>query len=367
MSTPSESTPSGSTPSESAPTEGRLLTYVDALAEATAQAMELDPDVFVFGLDVDDHKAIQGSTRGLLERFGPERVFTTPLSEDAMTGVAVGAAMAGMRPVHVHIRNDFLMLCMNQLVNIAAKAHSMYGGKVTVPMVVRSMIGKSWGQGAQHSQALHAMFMHVPGLKVVMPSNAYDAKGCLIQAIRDDNPVVFIEHRLLYFTDAPVPEEPYAVPFGRARVCAEGDAVTVVAISNMVMECLRARELLAETGIAVEVIDPISLVPLDIDTIVASVRRTRRLLVADNAWTNCGASAEIVARVAEQVPGAVVRRMGFAPVACPTTPWLERDFYPNPSTIASTLHDMINGPGAGWTPDPERAKLAYQVRFRGPF
>jgi len=162
----------------------RLLTYVDALREAVAQEMQRDPSVFVFGLDVDDHKAIQGSTRGLLERFGPERVMGTPLSEEAMTGVAIGAAMAGLRPIHVHIRMDFLLLCMNQLINIAAKARYMYGGQVAVPLVVRSMIGKSWGQGAQHSQGLHSLFMHVPGLKVVAPADAYMAKGCMIAAIR---------------------------------------------------------------------------------------------------------------------------------------------------------------------------------------
>jgi transketolase C-terminal domain/subunit len=166
----------------------RMLSYVDALREAVSQEMARDERVFVMGLDVDDHKGIQGSTRGLVDRFGPDRVFTTPLSEDAMTGVAIGAAMAGMRPIHVHIRMDFLMLCMNQLINMAAKSHYMYGGQVKVPMVVRSMIGKSWGQGAQHSQGLHAMFMHVPGLKVAAPSNAHDAKGALIAAIRDDNP-----------------------------------------------------------------------------------------------------------------------------------------------------------------------------------
>ena len=355
----------------STPTETqRILRYVDALREGTAQEMERDGRVFVFGLDVDDHKAIQGSTRGLLEQFGPGRIFNTPLSEDAMTGVAIGAAMTGMRPIHVHIRNDFMMLAMNQLVNIAAKAHYMYGGKVKVPLVVRSMIGKSWGQGAQHSQALHAMFMHVPGLKVVMPSNAYDAKGCLIEAIRDDNPVVFIEHRLLYFTEAYVPEAPFTVPFGQARVCGQGDAVTVVGISNMVLECLRARELLAEAGIDCEVIDPISLVPLDIDTILASARRTRRLLVVDNAWINCGAGAEIVARVMEAAgprAGIEVRRMGFAPTTCPTSPWLEAGFYPNPATIARSIHAMVTGADTGWTPDPERAKLAYQTQFRGPF
>jgi pyruvate/2-oxoglutarate/acetoin dehydrogenase E1 component len=348
----------------------RLLTYVDALREAAAQEMRRDPSVFVFGLDTDDHKAIQGSTRGLLAEFGPDRVFGTPLSEDAMTGVAIGAAMAGMRPVHVHIRMDFMMLCMNQLINIAAKSHYMYGGQVKVPLVVRSMIGKSWGQGAQHSQGLHAMFMHVPGLKVVAPSNAHDAKGCLIAAIRDDNPVIFVEHRLLYSTDAFVPEEPFEVPFGHARVCTQGDDITIVGISNMLVECLRARELLAEIGIEAEVIDPISLIPLDIETIARSVRRTGRLLVVDNAWTCCGASAEIVAAVIEGAqPGQPIqaRRMGYAPTTCPTTPVLEREFYPDPAKIAEAVHAMVRPQAPPWKPDPDKAKLVYQTTFRGPF
>jgi pyruvate/2-oxoglutarate/acetoin dehydrogenase E1 component len=348
----------------------RLLTYVDALREAVAQEMRLDPQVFVFGLDVDDHKAIQGSTRGLVQEFGAERVFGTPLSEDAMTGVAIGAAMAGMRPIHVHIRMDFLMLCMNQLVNIAAKSRYMYDGQVKVPLVVRSMIGKSWGQGAQHSQGLHAMFMHVPGLKVVAPSNAYDAKGCLIAAIRDDNPVIFVEHRLLYSTDAFVPEESFEVPFGKARVCTQGDDITVVGISNMLVECLRAHEILADAGIAAEVIDPISLLPLDIDTIVQSVHRTGRLLVVDNAWTSCGASAEIVAAVVERAQNDKpirVRRMGYAATTCPTTPVLEQAYYPDPVKIAQQAHEMVRPGAPPWQPDPERAKLAYQIKFRGPF
>jgi acetoin:2,6-dichlorophenolindophenol oxidoreductase subunit beta len=348
----------------------RSLRYVDALREGVAQEMERDERVFVFGLDVDDHKAIQGSTRGLLERFGPERVFTTPLSEDAMTGVAIGAAVAGLRPVHVHIRMDFLMLCMNQLINIAAKSHYMYGGTVKVPLVVRSIIGKSWGQGAQHSQALYSMFMHVPGLKVVAPSNAYDVKGCIATAIRDDNPVIFVEHRLLYFTEAFVPEEPYTVPFGRARVLAEGGDLTLVGISNMAMECLRAQELLAEQGIHAEVIDPVSLVPLDMETILTSSAKTRRLLIVDNAWTAAGASAEIAARAAESEVmrgGMQIQRMGFAPTTCPTSPWLEQHFYPNPSSIAVAAHRMVRPDGKAWVPDPQKAALTYQLQFRGPF
>lgn len=354
-----------STPSE----PHRVLSYVDALCEAVEQEMERDSSVFLFGLDVDDHKAIQGSTRGLQARFGPSRVFNTPLSEDAMTGVAIGAAMAGMRPIHVHIRMDFLMLCMNQLVNIAAKAHYMYGGQVRVPMVVRSMIGKSWGQGAQHSQGLYSMFMHVPGLKVVVPSNAYDAKGGLIAAIRDDNPVIFVEHRLLYGTKTHVPADPFAIEIGRARICSRGDDITIVGISNMVVEALHARDLVREVGINPEVIDPVSLIPLDIDTIFEFALRTRRLLVIDNGWTACGAGAEIITQVIERagsVAGIQMRRLGFAPTACPTTPALERLFYPNPSTIASAINEMVGGPG-GWSPDPDRVNLGQKEQFRGPF
>ncbi|MBT5658934.1 MAG: alpha-ketoacid dehydrogenase subunit beta [Rhodospirillaceae bacterium] len=348
----------------------RSLSYVDGLREAAAQEMARDPRVFVFGLDVDDHKAIQGSTRGLAEEFGPDRVFGTPLSEDAMTGVAIGCAMAGMRPIHVHIRMDFLMLCMNQLVNIAAKSHYMYGGQVKVPLVVRSMIGKSWGQGAQHSQGLHSMFMHVPGLKVVAPSNAYDAKGCLIAAIRDDNPVIFVEHRLLYYTEAPVSEELFTVEFGKARICKPGKDITIVGISNMLMECMRAQEILEDAGISAEIIDPISLIPLDAETIAKSVARTGRLLVVDNSWTPCGASAEIVSQVCESLGAAQtlqIRRMGYAATTCPTSPVLEDEFYPNPVTIAKAAHAMVKGEKTGWEPDQERAKLAYQAQFRGPF
>lgn len=351
-------------------TSPRVLTYVDALREAVAQEMRRDPNVFLFGLDTDDHKAIQGSTRGLLEEFGPARIFGTPLSEDAMTGVAIGAAMAGMRPIHVHIRMDFLMLAMNQLVNIASKAHYMYGGQVKVPMVVRSMIGKSWGQGAQHSQGLHSMFMHVPGLKVAAPSNAHDAKGCLIAAIRDDNPVIFVEHRLLYFTEAFVSEDSFEVRPGRSRVCTRGNDITIVGISNMLVEALRAHEILTDIGIEAEVIDPIWLSPLDADTIVESAKRTGKLLIVDNGWTNCGASAEIAARVAESsVAGKPIqiRRMGFAATTCPTSPVLEAAFYPDPAKIAQTVHTMVRPGEKPWTPDPERAKLAYQAKFRGPF
>lgn len=346
----------------------RECTYVDAVREAAHQEMERDPSVIVFGLDVDDPKAIQGTTRGLLDSFGKERVFGTPLSEDAMTGVAVGMALAGLRPIHVHIRMDFVMLAMNQLVNMASKMRYMYGGQVRVPMVVRSMIGKSWGQGAQHSQGLYSFFMHVPGLKVVAPSTPYDAKGCLVAAVRDDNPVMYVEHRILHFQKGPVPEDLYEVRPGQARVVHEGRDVTIVGISYMQLEAWRAHYYLADHGISAEVIDPIWLSPLDTDTIARSVRKTGRLVVVDNGWTTCGASAEIVARVTETLHGDrsfSVRRMGFAPVTCPTAPNLENLFYPNARTIAAAAHDLVQGRETGWLPD-ERTDLR-AMDFKGPF
>ena len=344
----------------------RILSYVDALNEAVEQEMELDENVFVIGLNVDDHKGIQGTTQGLLEKFGSERVMDTPLSEDAITGICIGSAMAGMRPIHVHIRMDFLLLCMNQLINMAAKAHYMYGGQTKVPMVARSIIGKSWGQGAQHSQGLHSMFMHVPGLKVVAPTNAYDAKGCMIAAIRDNNPVIFVEHRLLYSTDAPVPVDPYIVDFGNARVVGEGSDITLVGISYMLIECLAARDLLSEVGISAEVIDPVSLMPLDIDSIANSAKRTGKLLVVDNAWTTAGAGAEIVAAVCEQASLSSVGRMGYASTTCPTTPTLEKLFYPNAASIATRAFSMVRPKEKQWKPDVEPI-LPHEVAFRGPF
>jgi pyruvate/2-oxoglutarate/acetoin dehydrogenase E1 component len=349
-------------------TTPRVLSYVDALREATEQEMTRDPNVVLFGLDVDDPKAIQGTTRGLLKKFGPERVFGTPLSEDAMTGAAIGMALAGLRPIHVHIRMDFLMLAMNQLVNVAAKSRYMFGGRVRIPLVVRSMIGKSWGQGAQHSQGLHSFFMHVPGLKVVAPATSHDAKGCLTHAIRDDNPVIFVEHRLLYFQNGSVPEDSFTVAPGKARIAVRGTDITLVGISQMQVECRAAQRYLEDVGIAAEVIDPIWLSPLDIDSIVLSVEKTGRLVVVDNGWTTCGAGAEIVAQVAERLMGVRdvrVQRLGFAPATCPTTPILEELYYPNARTIAAAARDLVENAKTGWL--PEEDSNLQPAAFKGPF
>ncbi len=346
----------------------RSISYVEAIREATDQEMARDDSVIVFGLDVDDPKAIQGTTRGLVVKYGSERVFGTPLSEDGMTGVAIGMSLGGLRPIHVHIRMDFLMLAMNQLINIAAKSSYMSGGQMNVPMVVRGMIGKSWGQGAQHSQSLYSFFMHVPGIKVVAPTNPHDAKGCLVNAIRDDNPVIYVEHRLSHFHHGPVPEALYEVAPGQARVAVEGDDVTLIGISYMQTECLRAQRYLESVGVHAEVIDPIWLSPLDGETIVNSVRKTGRLVVVDNDWTACGAGAEIVSLVTEAIPhveNLKVRRMGFAPVTCPPTPNLEELFYPNGRTIAAAAFSLVDGNTNGWL--PEELPDLREIEFKGPF
>jgi len=346
----------------------REISYIDAVREATDQEMARDQSVVLYGLGVDDPKAIQGTTRGLAEKYGPERVFDTPLSEDAMTGVGVGMAWAGLRPIHVHIRMDFILLAANQLINMAAKSFYMFGGKLNVPLVIRAMIGKSWGQGPQHSQSLYSLFMHVPGIKIVAPTTPHDAKGCLISAVRDDNPVLYVEHRMLHFQQGPAPENEYEVPPGRARITAEGGDITLVGISFMQLECLRARFELEQVGIHAEVIDPVWLAPLDVETIIDSVRKTKRLLVVDNGWTNCGAGTTIVAAVAERLSGRTefsVKCIGFAPTPCPTTPVLEDVFYPNPSSIAAAAYEIVRPDAAKWA--PARRQYPENLLFKGPF
>jgi len=260
---------------------------------------------------------------------------------------------------------------MNQLINMAAKAHYMYNGAVRVPLVVRTMIGRSWGQGAQHSQALHSLFMHIPGLKVVAPSNPHDAKGLMISAIRDDNPVIFVEHRLLCNNEAYVPQDDFEVPIGKARVVKEGEDITVVAISHMVLESLRAANKLEEYDVKVELIDPRSLKPLDTKTILDSVIKTKKLLVVDNGWLSCGAASEIITKITEELQkvgdlsGYKFARLGFAETTCPTTRNLENIFYPSGKTISGKIIEMLD------IRDVNVEKLDFQQteieEFKGPF
>jgi len=321
----------------------RELKYFQALNEATDLCMANDPRVQIMGLGVPDPKGVFGSTLGLQEKYGPERVSDLPTAENGMTGVAIGAALAGMRPIVTHIRLDFAVLTLEQLVNQAAKWHYMFGGRMRVPLVVRMIVGRGWGQGPQHSQALHAWFAHVPGLRVVMPTTPHDAKGLLISSIEDDNPVIVIEHRWLYNISGPVPDGMYRVPIGRARVMREGTDVTIVAISYMALEALRAAEVLATHGINAEVIDLRSLRPWDEEAVLHSVHKTRRLVVTDLAWKTGGFSAEILARVAEEgIPLDVPpRRVCLPDSPTPTSPALAAHYYPRAVDLERTVAAMF--------------------------
>lgn len=343
----------------------RILSYPEAIREAIEQEMSRDLSIILLGQGVDDPKRIFGTTAGLVEKFGKERVFDTPLAEDGMTGVAIGAALGGLRPIHTHVRMDFVLLAMNQIINIASKMHYSYGGSVYVPLVIRAVIGKSWGQGPQHSQSIYPLLMNIPGLKIIAPSTPYDVKGGLISAIRDDNPVIFIEHRHLYYQQGHVPKENYSIPFGRSRILSEGKDITLVGISQMAIECLRASYFLNEVDISAEVIDPISLSPLDIDTIESSVLKTGRLIIVDNAWMKCGAGSEIISQLIEKGVNMAVQRMGFAFVPCPTTPTLEEQFYPNARKIASKAYEMLYPNRKPWIPTTEQ--YIEEIEFKGPF
>ncbi len=322
----------------------REIRFSQALNEAVDQCMSRDPRVVLMGLGVPDPKGIFGSTSGLQKKHGPNRVMDMPCSENGMTGVCVGAAVSGLRPVLTHQRIDFALLSMDQIVNQAAKWHYMFGGKMKVPLVIRMIIGRGWGQGPQHSQSLQAWFAHVPGLKVVMPATPYDAKGLLVSAIEDDNPVVFLEHRWLYNIKGPVPEEVYRVPLGKARLAREGANVTIVATSYMTLEALRAADELKKTGISAEVVDVRTLRPLDSKTILDSVRKTGRLVVADTGWKAVGFAAEVVAQASEQALGdlkAPPVRITLPDCPAPTSPALADGYYPRAVHIAAAVRKML--------------------------
>ncbi len=322
----------------------RIITYAEAIREATKQEMSHDDRVVVIGLGVDDERGLLGTTSGLINRFGSGRVIDTPLAEEGMTGVSVGMALSGLRPIHTHFRMEFVVLALNQVINIAAKTHYMYGGEARVPMVIRVLIGSGWG--AQHSQGLHSFFAHIPGLKVVAPTTPYDAKGCLISAIRDDNPVIFVEHFDLYSITGDVPTASYMVPIDKSKVITPGYDITIVGISGATPICLEAAENLASHNVKAEVVDAVSISPLDMSTILQSASKTRRVLIVDSAWTCCGVSSEIVARIHEYEDknGNPIkcRRMGFAPVPCPTSSYLESLFYPDVEKVVKESLSMRN-------------------------
>ncbi len=347
--------------------KNRKITYREALNEAMIQEMERDPTIFVYGLGVTDHKRIFGTTCNIVEKFGKKRCFETPLCEDTMVGFGLGAATNDLRPIHIHTRVDFLLLAMNQLINMVSCYRYGTGGKVKVPLVIRAIIGRGWGQGFQHSKSMHSVFAHIPGLKVVMPTTAKDAKGLLIAAIRDNNPVIFIEHRWLYWQEEVVPEKPFVLPLGKAEIRRKGKDLTIVATSWMNVEALRAAEILERRGVSIEIVDPRTIFPLDSETIVESVRKTGRCIVVDNDWLYCGFSAEVAARVSEKCFGRLkypVQRMGFAQTPCPTARHLENEFYPNAGKIIRIGEKIFKLKAADLS---KETFYSYENKFKGPF
>ena len=356
----------------------RQITYVEAIREALDQSMTQDDRVIVIGEGVPDPKAIFNSTLGLQEKFGKRRVFDMPLSENGVTGACIGAAISGMRPVMIHQRVDFALLSLDQLINNAAKWHYMFNGKSQVPLVIRMIVGRGWGQGPQHSQSLQALFSMVPGLKVVMPTTAHDAKGMMVAAIKDNNPVIFIEHRWLHPIVDLVPESIYEVPLDRAKILCEGSDVTVAAFSYMTFEALiTARALLTIMGISVELIDMRSVRPLDSQTVIDSVKKTGRLIVADTAYKTGSIAAELISQVLEgafESLKAAPIRVCSPDFPTPTAPSMTEGYYPTPGTIADAALKLLGKDNS--TTSYQELKLAITCKgmhdipnreFKGPF
>ncbi|MGG3189330.1 alpha-ketoacid dehydrogenase subunit beta [Priestia megaterium] len=323
----------------------REITYLEAVREAMSQEMRQNEDVFILGEDIGVYGGAFGVTRGMIEEFGPERVRNTPISEAAIAGGAVGAALTGMRPILELQFSDFITIAMDQLVNQAAKTRYMFGGKGKVPMVVRTPAGSGTGAAAQHSQSLEAWMAHIPGLKVVQPSNAYDAKGLLKAAMDDDNPVIFYEHKLLYRTQCDVPEEQYSIPLGKADIKREGKDVTIVATAIMVHKALEAAAELEKEGIDVEIIDPRTIVPLDEEAIIESVKKTGRLIVVHEAVKRGGFGGEIASMIAESEAfdylDSPIKRLGGLAVPIPYNPTLEKAVIPQVPDIIEAVKETV--------------------------
>lgn len=298
--------------------------------------MEKDESVFLMGVGIIDPRAVWGTLSGALEKYGTRRVVEGPLAEDLLTGACVGAATLGLRPIIVHHRIDFVLLTMNQLINHAAKWPDMFGHQQKVPMVVRAVVGRGWGNGPQHTQSHHALFSHVPGMKAVVPSNPKDAKGLLLAALADGGPVVYIEHRWLHEDEGEVPSDYYLTPIGKAAVVKEGKDITLVAVGPMVGESLKAAASLQKAGIAAEVIDVRTIHPIDLPSIINSVQKTGRLIVADADWAPCGVAGEIIASVSEQAFSSLKQhpvRIAWPHISVPSSQSIEAQFYPGAKEI----------------------------------
>lgn len=322
----------------------RSLTYVEALNEALHQLLDEDDRVFLIGQGVTSPWYVGSSCVGLKDKFG-ERVIDSPVSENAVTGVAVGAALAGLRPILVHPRLDFMYYAMDPIANQASNWFYMYGGRLSIPITIWGIINRGGEQGAQHSQAIQAIFAHLPGIKVVMPSTPYDAKGLLRSAVFDDNPVMFIDDRWLYRLKGEVPERRYFVPIGRGRVRRKGKDITIVATSYLVHEALRAADLLEKRGVDAEVLDPLTIKPLDDSLILSSVRKTKALMVVDGGWRSFGVAAEIMARIAENREimsvKAPLRRVALPDSPAPASRSLEKRYFKSADDIAREALKII--------------------------
>ena len=321
-----------------------IVTFAQALNDALREELRADPRVFLMGEDIGQHGGVFRVTKDLLAEFGPRRIRDTPISESGFTGIGIGAALAGMRPVVELLFMDFALVAADQIINQAAKLRYMSGGSVSVPIVIRGQQGGGRGNGAQHSQSFEAWFAQVPGLKVVAPATPYDAKGLLKSAIRDGNPVIFIEHKLLYNTKGEVPEKAYTVPLSQAEVKRAGRDITIVSYSRCLLQSLEAAETLAQRGIEAEIVDLRTIEPLDMAAVVRSVRATGRLLVVHEAHSNCGLGAEIIARIYELAPEALVapaRRLGARHVPIPVAESLENAVLPQTGDIVKAVEAMI--------------------------
>lgn len=322
----------------------REITYAQAINEALRECMREDERIILLGEDIGKYGGIFQVTAGLLDEFGPKRVIDTPISEAGFVGASVGAALTGMRPVVEIMFIDFTTVCMDMIINQMAKMHYMFGGRGTVPMVLRVNIGAGRGAAAQHSQSFHNFFMHIPGLYVVVPSTPYDAKGLMIEAINNDNPVIFVEHKKLYAEKGPVPEESYSIPFGQAEIKREGKDLTIVATSAMTLRSLKAAQEIAGQGIEVEVIDLRTLTPLDKETVLNSVKKTGRLIVADESHKTCGVAAEISAFVAEEAIyylNSPIVRVCSPDTPVPFSPPLEKAFIPDEQDILTAIRRVM--------------------------
>ena len=341
------------------------LTFTEAIREAIDHCMSQDDSVFSIGEGVPDPKAIFGTTLGLREKYGADRILDMPLSENAMTGVCIGSALSGMRPILMHQRADFAFLSMDQIINNAAKWYYMFNGQANTPLVIRMMVGRGWGQGPQHSNSPQSLFAHIPGLKVILPTNPHDAKGMLISAIEDDGPVICIEHRWIHHLKGRVPKEPYREPLRKARISREGNAVTIAAFSYMTIEAISLADAFKKRGISIEVIDMRCASPLDHETVLQSVRKTGHLVILDTGWMTCGISAELSARVTEKGFKYLKKpplRIALPDIPTPTSPSLAEKIYPTANILGQEILKMLSIQNL-----EDWEKVLRELKGKGPF